>query len=425
MGVEGQVNTWITKAFQQGASDLHFEPEKGDKVRVRMRLDGQLKLLETSAGGKQILSRIKVMAELDINEKAIPQDGRINAIQHIPGCPGLDIRLSTLPCLNGEKAVLRLIDSRRLNMKLDQLGFTKKMLALYEPMVASPFGLILHVGPTGSGKTTSLYSVIQTLKKGDINIQTVENPIEYQVFGITQTQVNPEYGLTFPVVLRALLRQDPDVILVGEIRDHETADIAIEAAMTGHLVLSTLHTNDAVGTVVRLLDMGIAPYGIAYALRCVISQRFVRRLCTKCRRGIQPPERVVRVTGSRRQIYQASGCASCAKTGYKGRIPLFEYMPNSPALRKAVYQTVTPDSLAAVAAKNGLVSLWDDGMDKVWQGETSLDEVLRATQGASKTKPKPKPTPKPKPKPQLRRPSSSSWCESGARRVAPPPRRPR
>ena len=413
MNVEGQINTWISNAFQAGASDLHFEPEKGDKVRVRMRLDGMLKSIDTVSGNKQILSRLKVMAELDINDKGAALDGRINAAKHIPGCPGLDIRVSTLPCMNGEKVVLRLIDSRRLNMKLEDLGFTKKMLSLYEPQVKSPYGLVLHVGPTGSGKTTSLYAVVQTLKRGDINIQTVENPVEYSVFGITQTQVNLEYGFTFPKVLRALLRQDPDVILIGEIRDSDTAEIAVEASMTGHLVLSTLHTNDSVGTIVRLLDMGIAPFSIAYALRCVISQRFVRRLCPKCRRATQPPERVIRVTGSRRQIYQAKGCASCGRTGYKGRVPLFEFLPNSAGLRKAVYQTITPDGLATVAAKNGLVSMWEDGLDKVWQGETSLEEVIRVAKGV-KQKPKGKPKPKPggrtsgaRPAPGARRPAAA------------------
>ncbi|RMG11495.1 MAG: type II/IV secretion system protein [Planctomycetota bacterium] len=381
MSTEGQLNTWISRAFELGASDLHFEPDKGDKMRVRMRVDGQLRLLETVAGFKQFMSRIKLMADLDVNERSVPLDGRVDVLKHVPGCPGLDIRLSTLPCLNGEKAVMRLIDARKLSMKLDQLGFSKKMLRLYEPHIHAPSGLILHVGPTGSGKTTSLYAAIQTIKRGDINIQTVENPVEYQVFGITQTQVDPEHGLTFPRVLRALLRQDPDVILVGEIRDPETAEIATEAAMTGHLVLSTLHTNDAVGTVVRLLEMGIAPYCIAYSLRAVVSQRFARRLCQHCKRSIQPPERVIRVTGSRRPIYQAQGCAKCGREGYKGRQPLFEFLPNSPALKNAVYASATPDNLQAVAKKNGLISLWEDGLEKVWAGHTSLEEVLRCVKG--------------------------------------------
>ncbi len=381
MSIEAKVNKWIQDAYERGASDIHFEPDKSDKLRVRTRIDGMLRTTETASDGKKILARLKVMADLDVNEKGVPQDGRINFEKHSGTCAGLDLRMSTLPCFGGEKVVLRLVDNRKLGLQLTDLGFSKKMHAVYEPLIHSPNGLILHVGPTGSGKTTSLYAVIQTLKKKEINIQTAEDPIEYDVFGITQTAVSPEYGLTFPRVLRALLRQDPDVILVGEVRDADTAEIAMEAAMTGHLVLSTLHTNDAVGTVVRLLDMGIAPFCMAYALRCVVSQRFARKLCEKCRRTAQPPARVAQLTGSNRPIYQAEGCNACGKTGYKGRIPLFEFMPNSPALRKAVYGSVTPDGLGAVAAKNGLISLWDDGIDKVYRGLTSLEEVLRVVKG--------------------------------------------
>jgi len=386
VSVETKVNYWIQDAYERGASDIHFEPDKNDKMRVRMRVDGMLRTVETSPDSRKILSRLKVMAELDVNEKVIPQDGRINFEKHAGTCAGLDLRMSTLPCMDGEKVVLRLIDNRKLGMQMDELGFSKRMQACYEPLVNSPNGLVLHVGPTGSGKTTSLYAVLQTLKKKEINIQTAEDPVEYNMFGVTQTAVNHELGLTFPKVLRALLRQDPDVILVGEIRDSETADIALEAAMTGHLVLSTLHTNDAVGTVVRLLDMGIAPFCIAYSLRCVVSQRFVRRLCEKCRRATQPPPRVAQVTGSNKPIHQAVGCGSCGKSGYRGRIPLFEFMPNSGQLKKAVYGSVTPDGLAQVAAQSGLISLWDDGLEKVWRGQTSLEEVLRVVKGVRSSK---------------------------------------
>ena len=410
MSIEQQVNDWIQDAYRQGASDLHFEPDKSDKVRVRMRIDGQLRSVDTVPNYRKIITRLRIMAELDLNEKDLPQDGRIDFDKFGKGCPGLDLRMSSLPCLGGDKVVLRLIDSKRLNLTLDQLGFSQRMLKVYQPLVDSPHGLILHVGPTGSGKTTSLYACLQTLKKRDINVQTVEDPVEFDVFGVTQTPVNLEQGLTFPKVLRALLRQDPDVILVGEIRDAATAEIATEAAMTGHLVLSTLHTNDAVGTVVRLRDMGIAPFCLAYALRCVVSQRFVRKLCDKCARTIQPPESVVRLTGTRRPIYQAKGCASCSRTGHKGRIPLFEFMPNSPALRTAVYGHVTPDSLAEVAAKNGLISLWDDGLDKVWQGLTSLEEVVRVVKGARdviRMSPKKAPAPQQKAAPRQPPPPSA------------------
>jgi len=382
VSIELKVNSWIQDAYSRGASDIHFEPDKDDKVRVRFRVDGKLKTIETAEGCRSVCSRLKVMAEMDLNEKNVPLDGRIRVDRWIKNLSTLDMRISTLPCLGGEKIVCRLIDRKKLGMTLDEIGFTPKMLARYRPLVSKPHGLILHVGPTGSGKTTSLYSIVQTLKKqGDLNIQTAEDPVEYDVFGITQSAVNPDQGLTFPLVLRALLRQDPDVILVGEIRDAETGTIAVEAAMTGHLVLSTLHTNDAVGTVVRLLDMGVPPFCIAYALSCVVSQRFVRRLCTKCRRSTAPNSAEARVLGSTRPIYKAKGCSECSREGYKGRIPLFEFLPSSPALRRAVYGNVTPDSLSATADANGLVTLFEDGRDKVWLGQTSLEEVMRLTQG--------------------------------------------
>jgi type IV pilus assembly protein PilB len=379
VSVEQLVDRWIQTAFERGASDLHLEPEGEDKLRVRIRVNGDLHHLETVVGAKQALSRLKVMAGMDVNERTMPLDGRIKFAGI--GRNGLDLRVSTSPCMGGEKAVLRLIDNSRMTKSLGDLGFTKKMLALYEPVIRSPNGLILHVGPTGSGKTTSLYAAIATLNRPEINIQTVEDPVEYELPGITQTQVNHEQGLTFPRVLRALLRQDPNVLLVGEIRDAETAEIATEAALTGHLVFSTLHTNDAVGTIVRLVDMGIAPYCIAYALRAVVSQRFVRRLCASCRRSVQPPEHLIKITGGNRPIYEAEGCKECLRSGYDGRVPVFEFMPMSPPLRKAIYAQASPDVLAEVAAKSGQITLWQDGLDKVFSGLTSLEEVLRTVKG--------------------------------------------
>ena len=382
MSVEEKVNQWISDAYERGASDVHFEPDRDDKVRVRFRVDGKLRQIETATGARAVFSRLKIMADLDVNEKNLPLDGRIRADRWIKNLGTLDLRMSTLPCMGGEKIVLRLIDRKKLGMTLDELGFSTKMLTRYKPLVERPHGLILHVGPTGSGKTTSLYSVVQTLKKsGDLNIQTAEDPVEYDVFGIVQTAVNHEAGLDYARVLRALLRQDPDVILIGEIRDSETTNIAVEAAMTGHLVLSTLHTNDAVGTVVRLLDMGVPPFCISYALSCVVSQRFVRKLCQKCRRSVAPDAATQRILGSNRPIYEAQGCADCRREGYKGRIPLFEFLPSTPALRRAVYGNVTPDSLAATAQGNGLVSLFEDGRDKIWLGQTSLKEVMSVTKG--------------------------------------------
>ena len=380
MNVEQVLNQWIQTAHERGASDIHFEPEKGDKLRVRLRVDGLLSHLETSGSGRQVLARIKVMAGLDVNERGLPQDGRIAFGDH-GGASYLDMRLSTTPCLGGEKAVLRLIDNRKIGMTLEDLGFSPRMLAAYKPLITSPHGLLLHVGPTGSGKTTSLYAILKTLHRTEVNIQTVEDPVEYDVAGITQTQVDADQGLDFPRILRALLRQDPNIIMVGEIRDAETAEIATEAAMTGHLVLSTLHTNDAVGTVVRLLDMGIAPYCIAYALKAVVSQRFLRKLCTKCRRSVEPSEQVRQLTRSDRPTWEAEGCAACFRSGYKGRVPVFEFLPMSPALRHAVYTGASPDQLQAVAAKHGLTSLWQDGLEKVLAGVTSMEEVLRVVKG--------------------------------------------
>jgi type II secretory ATPase GspE/PulE/Tfp pilus assembly ATPase PilB-like protein len=373
--IELLVNTWIKNAYERGASDLHFEAEVEDKVRIRMRVDGALRQVETAGEARKVLARLKVMAQLDVNEHTVPLDGRISF------GAGLDIRISSAPCLHGEKIVLRLIDNQKLKTSLDDLGMSKKMLALYQPLIESPNGLILHVGPTGSGKTTSLYAVIQSLNRPEVNIQTVEDPVEYSIGGITQTQTHHELGLTFPRVLRALLRQDPNVLLVGEIRDVETAEIATEAALTGHLVLSTLHTNDAVGTIVRLLEMGIAPYCIAYAIRCVVAQRFVHRLCRSCRKTVPASDHVLKLTGVSRPTFQGEGCKECGRTGYSGRIPLFEFMPMSAALRRAIYQSANPDLLAGTAHKSGMITLWQDGLDKAFGGATSLEEVLRVVKG--------------------------------------------
>jgi type II secretory ATPase GspE/PulE/Tfp pilus assembly ATPase PilB-like protein len=386
MSIEHTINQWIQDAWDRGASDLHFEPVEGDRIRVRHRIDGQLRQVQTVDDGRKVVARLKVMASLNVNERGIPLDGRIKFASAQGGKSSLDLRFSSTPCVGGEKIVLRLIDNSRLNMSLSDVGFSKSMLARYKPLIESPHGLLLHVGPTGSGKTTTLYAVLQMLSSTEVNVQTVEDPVEYDVNGITQTQVNYEQGLTFPKCLRALMRQDPDIILVGEIRDEETAEIATEAALTGHLVLSTLHTNDALGTVMRLLDMGIAPYGLAYALRSVVSQRLARRLCEKCRRSVEPPQWVVKLTGSNRPVYEAEGCRTCGRDGYKGRIPIYEFLPMSGPLKGAIYKNADPSELRAVAAKSGQVSLWQDGLGKAWGGETSLEEVLRVVKGVRDVK---------------------------------------
>jgi type II secretory ATPase GspE/PulE/Tfp pilus assembly ATPase PilB-like protein len=383
VSIELQVQGWIQSAVERGASDIHIEPEAEDRIRVRMRVDGQCHLHATITDAKRVLACVKVMATLDPNEHSKPLDGRISW----EGQNGrkVDLRLSTLPCLGGEKIVLRLIDNRRLDKGLPDLGFTKRMLALYEPLLGSPNGLFLHVGPTGSGKTTSLYAALRAMNKPELNVQTVEDPVEYHIGGITQTQVNYELGLDFPKVLRSLLRQDPNVILVGEIRDDETAEIAVEAAMTGHVVLSTLHTNDAVGSVARLLDMGIASYGIAYALRCVVSQRFAQRLCERCRRRLEPTDKLAALLGPGRACFEASeGCREC-RGGFDGRIPLFEIMPGSAALRKAIHQNRAPDELQAIAMQNGMITMFQDGIEKVGAGLTTIEELFRLTKGLKAT----------------------------------------
>ncbi|MCO5171542.1 MAG: GspE/PulE family protein [Planctomycetes bacterium] len=381
MSVELMVNQWIEAAHERGASDIHFEPlDKDDRLRVRVRVDGELRGIETVNDGRKVIARLKVMAGLDVNERGVPLDGRIKFSPSGGGRGGLDLRLSTTPCMGGEKAVLRLIDSSRLGLSLEDLGYTKRMLDLYRPHTQAPYGLLLHVGPTGSGKTTSLYAVLTSLNRTEVNIQTVEDPVEYDVAGITQTQVSHDLGLTFPKVLRALLRQDPNVILVGEIRDPETAEIALEASMTGHLVLSTLHANEAVGALIRLIDMGMTPYSIAYALRCVIAQRFARRLCEQCRKKVAPPEALARLVGNR-PLYTGEGCKACQRTGFAGRIPLYEYMPMSDALKKSVYGETTPDALQAVASRSGMITMFEDGVEKAGAGLTTLEEVLRLTRG--------------------------------------------
>jgi type II secretory ATPase GspE/PulE/Tfp pilus assembly ATPase PilB-like protein len=383
LSVELMVNQWIESAHSRGASDIHFEPldKNEDRLRVRMRVDGELRGIETVNDGRKVIARLKVMAGLDVNERGVPLDGRIAFASSGGGRGALDLRLSTAPCMGGEKVVLRLIDNAKLGLTLEGLGYTKRMLELYKPYVQAPYGLVLHVGPTGSGKTTSLYAVLTTINRTEINIQTVEDPVEYDVVGITQTQVNHELGLTFPKVLRALLRQDPNVILVGEIRDSETAEIALEASMTGHLVLSTLHANEAVGALIRLLDMGMTPYSIAYALRCVVAQRFARKLCGECKQKVQPPEGVVRLMGANRPIFKGEGCKTCHRTGFDGRIPLYEFMPMSEPLKKAVYTDTTPDALQSVAARSGMITMFEDGLEKVWSGQTTIEEVLRLTKG--------------------------------------------
>ncbi len=375
------VNLILLEAVKAGASDIHVEPFES-RLRVRYRIDGML--YEQAAPPKQLepalISRLKVMARMDIAEKRLPQDGvaRVRI-----GEREIDIRIATLPVAEGERVVLRLLNRNAAILPLAGLGLSENMLAGLEGLVRASHGVILVTGPTGSGKTTTLYALLQRLNKERTNILTIEDPIEYQLPDIGQIQVKPKIGLTFAAGLRHILRQDPDTILVGEIRDLETAEIAIRASLTGHLVFSTLHTNDAPSAVIRLMDMGIEPFLLAASLRAVLAQRLVRRLCPACREPASPaealrdaPDAVRRVVGAR-PAWRARGCPACLE-GYRGRVGLFELMMMTGPLSEAV-RTAGNDSraLAQLAVKGGMTTLLDDGLDKLQQGVTSLSEILR------------------------------------------------
>ena len=378
------VQQMLEKAVALQASDLHFEPYE-QSGRVRMRVDGQLHEVSQTplAFRERLAARIKVMARLDVAEKRLPQDGRIKL--EMPSGQNLDLRVSTLPTLFGEKVVVRILDARQQQLDLGLLGYESSDLALLEEAIRRPHGMVLVTGPTGSGKTQSLYACLQQLNTSEVNIATVEDPCEIQMAGINQVNVQDKPGLNFAVALRAFLRQDPDILMVGEIRDLETAQIAVQAAQTGHLVLSTLHTNDAPSTLVRLRNMGLASYNIAASVSLVTAQRLVRQLCTQCRQ----PHAVHASTlvqagwhGACEQdictLYRAVGCPACHQ-GYKGRTGIFQIMPVSPALQELILQEASGQELMRQAQREGLRSLREAGLRKAMAGITSLDEVLSAT----------------------------------------------
>jgi type II secretory ATPase GspE/PulE/Tfp pilus assembly ATPase PilB-like protein len=385
-----KVNDWIYRAYHSNASDIHVEPMR-DKLQVRMRIDGELEILDTvpSENSNAVLSRIKIMSGIDVNERRKPQDGRFSAEEYSKrGVSGLDMRVSSNPTYYGEKIVLRLIDKTKLKkFSLQDLGFSEKNIESYRKCINCPYGMILHVGPTGSGKTTTMYAAIREIIKVTININTVEDPIEYTLPGVCHTQIHHDIGLTFPRVLRALLRQDPDVIMVGEIRDQETALIAVEAAMTGHLIFSTLHTNSAVGAVSRLMDMGVSPYFVAHALLIVVSQRFARRLCP-CKIETELSDAILGVFSppENRVVYdhKVNGCSRCQRKGYKGRIALMEVLAMSEAIRLALVEGKGEDVLNEIAVREGMDTMLIDGLHKVISGITSPSEVLRAVGGIDK-----------------------------------------
>jgi general secretion pathway protein E len=351
---------------------------------VRYRVDGILRdfqLLPKSAEAS-LVSRIKVMAALNIAEKRLPQDGRIELRM---GNQAFDVRVSTLPTTFGERVVMRLLSKSRAMFSLPELGTNPGSLATLQRLVTSPHGIILVTGPTGSGKTTTLYAVLTSIHKPDINIITIEDPVEYQLNGISQIQVNPKIELTFAKGLRSIVRQDPDVILIGEIRDKETADIAVQSALTGHLVFSTLHTNDSASAVTRLVDIGVEPFLIASSLIAVVAQRLVRVLCPECRVPYTPSESELISLGldtaapGGQPFFRAGGCERCLQTGYSGRVAIFEIMEMNEALKRLVIETYDANRIKGEALASGMVTLRRDGIAKVLEGVTSVEEVLRVT----------------------------------------------
>ncbi len=376
------VNQIFSQAVKSGASDIHIEPYKKG-IQVRLRLDGVLHniLSPPRRLHAAIVSRIKVMARLNIAEKRLPQDGRMEVKI---GERQVDVRVSCIPTAFGERVVLRLLEKTGKLLSITEIGFSQEALDEMMRLIKIPYGIILVTGPTGSGKTTTLYAALNYINSPDKNILTIEDPIEYQLDGIGQMQVNPKINLSFAGGLRSMVRQDPDVILVGEIRDLETAEIAIQAALTGHLVFSTLHTNDAASAVTRLIDMGIEPFLVSSSVQAIIAQRLVRVLCSKCKASYRPNEAQLAELGLRRDadlsIFNTVGCPHCLETGYRGRIGIFEFLGMTEAIKTLVLKTSDANQIRQVAVGQGMRTLRDDGIRKVLEGSTTISEVLRVTQ---------------------------------------------
>ena len=377
------VNLILTDAIKKGASDIHIEPYE-KSFRVRYRVDGMLyDVMQPPLRLKAaITSRIKIMAQLDIAERRLPQDGRIKIKM---ANKEMDYRVSTLPTLFGEKVVMRLLDKGNLQLDMTKLGFSPETLTDFETGLLMPFGMVLVTGPTGSGKTTTLYSALNRLNTVDTNIMTAEDPVEFNLPGINQVQTKADIGLTFAAALRSFLRQDPDVIMVGEIRDYETAEIAVKAALTGHLVLSTLHTNDAPGTISRLLNMGVEPFLVSASCNVIVAQRLARRVCQGCKEFIAvPPQAMMSVGFSPEDANtfkptKGKGCQNCSDTGYKGRVALYEVMLIKDNVKEAILQGSSSMELRELARKNGMLTLREAGLQKIREGMTTVEEVLRVT----------------------------------------------
>ncbi len=381
------VNLILSDSIKRGASDIHIEPYEKD-FRVRFRIDGVLyEVMNPPLKLKDaITSRVKIMAKLDIAEKRLPQDGRIKIKMKLQGkTKEMDFRVSVLPCLFGEKIVLRLLDKENLMLDMTKLGFEPESLQKFEKAIFRPYGMVLVTGPTGSGKTNTLYSSMSRVNTPETNIMTAEDPVEFNLHGINQVQVKEQIGLNFAAALRAFLRQDPNIVLVGEIRDFETAEIAVKAALTGHLVLSTLHTNDAPSTVNRLMNMGIEPFLVATSLNLVCAQRLVRRLCKECKEELHmPPSAMVDIgfspeEASRVKLYKGKGCQNCNNTGYRGRIGLYEVLEVGESLRELILTGASALELRRQGMEEGMVSLRQSGLCKIRDGMTTVEEVLRET----------------------------------------------
>jgi len=379
------VSLIIMEAFRSRASDIHLEPMP-KKFRVRYRIDGVLHEVDSPPKRLQsaIISRIKIMANMSIAEKRVPQDGRIQI--NVMG-KDLDLRVSSIPTNHGESIVMRILDKGSIALGLPQLGFFADDQQVFERLIGLSDGIILVTGPTGSGKTTTLYACLNTINKPDRKIITVEDPVEYQMSGINQVQVRADIGMTFAAALRAILRQAPNIIMIGEIRDLETAEIAVNASLTGHLVFSTLHTNDAPSAVTRLIDMGVKPFLVASSTRAIMAQRLVRKICDKCKEPYTPEEDEMRLLGpaaqqlQNAQLYHGKGCADCKFTGYRGRIGIFEIFLIDDQVRNLIFEQVAATELRIKARELGMRTLREDGLRKVLAGQTTLSEVLRVTMG--------------------------------------------
>ena len=379
------VNLMLSQAVKDRASDIHIEPSQ-TKLKIRYRVDGILydMLSPPKHIQSSLISRVKIMASMNIAEKRLPQDGRIEIRI---GDKNIDIRVSTIPTAFGERVVLRLLDKTTILLRVSDLGMQKENLKIFDRLIRSAYGIMLVTGPTGSGKTTTLYAALTSINKTDVNIITIEDPIEYQIEGIGQIQVNPKIDLTFAKGLRSIVRQDPDVILVGEIRDMETAEIAIQSALTGHLVFSTLHTNDSASAVTRLIDMGLEPFLVTSSVIGILAQRLVRQICPDCKEPYTPDEESLQSIGitpemaAGKQVYRGAGCSTCIQTGYKGRSGIFELMLLDDRIKNLILKTSDANAIKRMAVKEGgMITLRQDGAKRVLDGTTTIEEVFRVTQ---------------------------------------------